>query len=268
MISLREAFDIEPGEVISLVGGGGKTTLMFALALELSSRGGCVITTTTTKFLRPPSYPDWCILLNEDEEEIIGLLRQNVHRYKHITLATEILSSGKLRGISSDLVDRLAKLDDISHIVVEADGAAQRPLKSPNRTEPVIPSSTSLVIPVVGIEVVGQMLTEENVFRPELVSDLTGLPLGDVVTPEAVALLMTHPLGVTKGSPAEARIIPFINKADLAGALSKARDLARRILAIAHPRMEQVVIGQARLPQPVREVISRVKKLSSPAPTL
>jgi len=259
MVTFKEAFTIKPGEVISLVGGGGKTTLMFALAQELSSNGGCVITTTTTKFLKPPFYPNSRILLNIDEEEIIRLLLQNIHRYKHITLATKILASGKLEGISSDLVARLAKLDEVSHIIVEADGAAQKPLKAPNLTEPVIPSSTSLVIPIVGIEVVGTRLTEENVFRPEIASELVGLPLGDIITPESVALLMTHPLGITKGSPDEVRIIPFINKADLAGTLSKARDLAQKILVMTHSRIEQVVIGHARFSGPVLEVVSRLR---------
>ncbi|MCJ7654933.1 MAG: putative selenium-dependent hydroxylase accessory protein YqeC, partial [Dehalococcoidia bacterium] len=52
-MKFKEALDIRPGEVISLVGGGGKTTLMFALARELALGSGCVITTTTTKILEP-----------------------------------------------------------------------------------------------------------------------------------------------------------------------------------------------------------------------
>ena len=51
-MTLKKAFNIKPGEVISLVGGGGKTTLMFALAWELASSGNCV-TTTTTRILEP-----------------------------------------------------------------------------------------------------------------------------------------------------------------------------------------------------------------------
>ncbi len=268
MVTLKEAFNIERGEVISLVGGGGKTTLMFALAQELSSHGGCIITTTTTKIQRPPFYQDSQLLLSADEEELVAWLLRNVQVCKQITLATEVLASHKLKGISLGLVDRLVKLDGVSQIIVEADGAAQKPLKAPNLTEPVIPSSTSLVIPVVGIEVVGKVLNEENVFRPEIASKLMGLSLGGMVTAESVALLITHPQGITKGSPVRARIIPFINKADLSGVLSKARDVAKKILDKSHPRIEQVVIGQAGLPQPVREVISRIKKLSSAAPTL
>jgi probable selenium-dependent hydroxylase accessory protein YqeC len=39
---------LKKGGVISIVGAGGKTALMFRLARELSKDGGRVLTTTTT----------------------------------------------------------------------------------------------------------------------------------------------------------------------------------------------------------------------------
>jgi len=256
-MKLKEALDIKPGEVISLVGGGGKTTLMFALAWELAPTGKSVITTATTKILEPSSAETPLLLLEANEEKIIRALLQNVDKYRHITLASEKLSSGKLNGVSPELVAKLAELNEVSYIIVEADGAAGKSLKAPNPTEPVIPHNTSLVIPMVGIDAVGCRLTEEDVFRPEIVSRLLGLPLGEVISAEAVAFLITHPQGIIKGSPTQARIIPFINKVDLDEGLSKGRDLASKILAMKHPQIEQVVLGQAQLPEAAVEVISR-----------
>lgn len=255
-MTLKEALDIKPGEVISLVGGGGKTTLMFALARELTSSGNRVITTTTTKILEPLPSETPLLLLEADEQEMIGRLLRNLADYGHITLARERLASGKLKGISPGLVVELARLNQVSHIIVEADGAAQRSLKAPNLTEPVIPDATSLVIPVVGIDALGCRLTGENVFRPELVSKLLGLPLGEVISAESIAFLVTHPRGIIKGSPGGARIIPFINKVDLDRGLSQGRDLAGKILAMRHPRIKRVVLGQVQSPEPVMEVIS------------
>ena len=253
---LKEALDINLGEVISLVGGGGKTTLMFALARQLASSGSCVVTTTTTKFFEPLPSQTPLLLLGTDEEKMIKSLIQNMHKYRHITLARERLPSGKLEGISPDLVGRLARMNRVSYIIVEADGAARRPLKAPDPTEPVIPSNTSLLIPMVGVDAVGCCLTEENVFRPQIVSELIGLPLGEVISAESIAFLITHHRGIIKGSPECARIIPFINKVDLDKGLAKARDLASKILAMGHPRVKQVVLGQAQLTEPVIEVIS------------
>lgn len=256
MMTLKEALGIKPGEVISLVGGGGKTTLMFALARELTSSGNRVITTTTTKILEPLSSETPLLLLEADEQEMIGRLLQNLADYSHITLARERLASGKLKGVSPELVVELVRLNRVSCIIVEADGAAQRSLKAPNLTEPVIPDATSLVIPVVGIDALGCRLTGENVFRPEVVSKLLGLPLGEVISAESIAFLVTHPRGIIKGSPGGARIIPFINKVDLDRGLSRGRELAGRILAMRHPRIKRVVLGQVQSPEPVMEVIS------------
>jgi len=256
-MTLSEALDIKPGEVISLVGGGGKTTLMFALARELATSGSCVITTTTTKIFEPLPSQTTLLLLEVDKEEMIRLLLQNIDKYRHITLASERLASGKLNGISPELVGKLVDIKQVSCIIVEADGAARKSLKAPNPTEPVIPDNTSLVIPVVGIDALGCRLTEEDVFRPEIISNLLGIPLGTVISAESIAFLITHHQGIIKGSPGQARIIPFINKMDLDKGLSKGRDLAGKILAMRHPQIRRVVLGQAQLPEPVIEVIVR-----------
>lgn len=252
---LKDAFGIKSGEVISLVGGGGKTTLMFALARELARGKKLVITTTTTKILKPSSTETPLLLLEDDENKMVTLLLQHMADYRHITVASEKLSSGHLRGISPTLVIKLVELKPVSYIIIEADGAAQKSLKAPNPAEPVIPDNTSLVIPVVGIDAVGRPLTAENVFRAEIASQLIGLPLGEVISAEAVARLLTHPQGIIKGSPTKARIIPFINKVAMSGDLTRAKDLANHILIKKHPQIERVVLGQAQLPEPIVEII-------------
>lgn len=256
-MKLKEALDIRSGDIVSLVGGGGKTTLMFALAQELASGGESVITTTTTRIMEPSPADTPLLLLEADEEQMVQALLKNLDKYRHITLASEKQSSGKLKGVSPELVIRLAELKLVSCIIVEADGAAQKSLKAPNPTEPVIPRNTSLVIPIVGIDAIGCRLTEADVFRPEIVAELLGLPLGETISAKVIAALITHPQGIAKGSPARARIIPFINKMDLDEGLSKGRDLAAEILAIKHSRIGQVILGQAQLPEPVAEVINR-----------
>jgi len=253
--SLREAFGIRHREVISLVGAGGKTTFMLALARELADAGESVITTTTTKIF------DWqasgtSLILEADEKRMLELLQQELKKHRHITLARERLpAEGKLKGISPELVDGLAQLERIDCIIVEADGAARKPLKAPNETEPVIPQSTSLVIPVVGIDALGLGLTEENVFRPQVVSRLTGVPSGGVISADAIATLITHPEGIIKGSPAHARIVPLINKMDLEAGLARASDLAARILEKGHPQIERVVLGQVQCLEAVIRVV-------------
>lgn len=255
--SLREALDIQPKELVSLVGAGGKTTLMFALARELSDNKGLVITTTTTKIFPPSSSDTPSLIVSREEKEIVDFISKNASKVGHVTIASQLLAnSGKLQGISPLLISRLIKLNLVNYIIVEADGASRRPLKAPNLPlEPVIPQLTSLVIPVVGIDALGCKLSEENVFRSAIASKLTGLALGETVSAETIANLILHPSGITGGSPAQARIIPFINKIDLHADLSIARDLASKTLDKGHLRIDRVVLGQARLNPPVVEVV-------------
>ena len=256
--NLAQAFGIRRGEVVSLVGAGGKTSLMLALARELAAGGEAVITTTTTRIFDWQA-PGTSLIVEQDEEKMMSRLSLELCRHRHITLAGERLSSeGKLAGISPELVVRIAGLGQIAYTIIEADGAARKPLKAPNATEPVVPENTTLVIPVVGIDALGKELTEENVFRPEIVSRLTGLPTGSAISAEAVAILITHPQGIIKGSPARARIIPLINKVDLAGSSQRAEDLATSILSKRHPRIERVVLGQVRY-SPLVQVVTSSK---------
>ncbi|MBI4331429.1 MAG: putative selenium-dependent hydroxylase accessory protein YqeC [Chloroflexi bacterium] len=262
---MRQALDLRDREVISLVGGGGKTTLLFALARELVAAGRPVVTTTTTKILEPSPEQTPLLIVEGDEAKLLRLVRDNLGRYPHLTLASERLSGSKLKGVSPGLVVRLAEMVD-GYIIVEADGSARRPLKAPNATEPVIPPNTSLVIAMVGADAIGCALTEDNVFRSAIASQLLGLREGETVPAEAVAVLVTHSRGIAKGSPLRsgspqggpgARIVPFLNRVDIEGTLPKARELARLILARRHPQIERVVLGQARSPRPVVEVVLR-----------
>ena len=239
------AFGIKRGAVISLVGGGGKTTLMFALAAELVLAGRTVVTTTTTKILEPGESQSPLLIVEADEKVLMKAFSRNIEKFKHVTLAAEKLANGKLRGISPQIIEKLAHSRKVDIIIVEADGAAGKPLKAPDATEPVIPPNTSIVIPVTGIDAVGSRLNPENVFRPEIVSGLLDLPAEEIISPKLIAVLLTHPLGIIKGTPPTARIIPFINKTDLDVEDVKAAGLAEEILKIRHPQIKRVILGQA-----------------------
>ncbi len=137
---LTEALGVKAREVISLVGAGGKTTLMFRLAKELSTGEKRVVTTTTTKILEPASGETGFLFVDSDEERIKDFLRGHLSQYHHITVARERLESGKLKGVSPNLVDGLWRSHGIDAIIIEADGAAGRSVKAPREDEPGHPN--------------------------------------------------------------------------------------------------------------------------------
>ena len=86
---------------------------------------------------------------------------------------------------------------------------------------------------------------------------MLGISIGEIISAEAIAFLITHPQGIIKGSPGQARVVPFLNKADLDDGLKKGREIAGEILRAGHPRIDRVILGQAQSSDPVVEVVSR-----------
>jgi probable selenium-dependent hydroxylase accessory protein YqeC len=252
---LTEALGIEAREVISLVGAGGKTTLMFRLAKELFLGGKKVVTTTTTKILKPTLRETRSLFIDPDEEKIKDFVWRHLDQYHHLTVARERLESGKLKGISSNLVYGLCNSHRIDTIIIEADGAAGRPVKAPRENEPVIPASTTLVVAILGVDGMEMELNAENVFQPERVSKITGIPMGKRLTDEAMAVLMTHPEGIFKGTPSSSRVVAFLNKVDIPNGVARAKGIAQKIFDKKHRQIERIVLGQLKNEPPVAEVI-------------
>jgi probable selenium-dependent hydroxylase accessory protein YqeC len=252
---LTEALGIQAKEVISLVGAGGKTTLMFRLAKELFLIGKNVVTTTTTKILEPTSGETKFLFIDSDGRKIQDFVQCHLDQYHHVTVAQERLGSGKLKGISPNLVNELWDSHGMDAMIVEADGAAGRPVKAPREEEPVIPSSTTLVVAILGVDGLDSELNEGNVFQPERVSKMTGIPMGERLTEEAMAILMTHPDGIIKGTPSSSRVIAFLNKVDIPNGVVKAKRIARKVFERKHQQIERVILGQLRNEPPIVEVI-------------
>lgn len=252
-MTLEEAFSIGDRESISLVGGGGKTTLLYALGRELSASRCGVILTTTTKILEPEPTPFLLQFLSEELGDIKKWLTENLsNRHPSLLMTRKRLPNGKLEGIPPEWAEELFSMDGVSTIINEADGSAGRPLKAARDGEPVIPQNTTLLVPIVGIDGMGGPLDEERVFRSAIASRLLNLPIGSTVTEDAIARLMMEWI---KGGPAEARIVPLINKVDLPGGIEKAQKLARCLLAVDPARIRRVVLGQLQNLPAVIEVL-------------
>jgi molybdenum cofactor cytidylyltransferase len=251
---LVDALGLSDDEVVALVGGGGKTSAMFRLARETVERGGRAITTTTTRIfgaqiaLAPAHVP----AADATAERVSAALA--AHRTV-LVIGDIDPGSGKAEGVSLELFRRLRASFPGVCILNEADGSRMRPFKAPAPHEPVIPEATTLVVLVVGADVFGQPLDDEHVHRPELVSALSGAPLGAPITPEIVARVLAHPAGGRKGVPVGARVVALINKVDGLPDRAPAHETAERLLR--EPALESVVLAAVRAAQPVLEVMTR-----------
>ena len=228
-------------DVISIVGSGGKTTLMYLLARELSRKGKRVITTTTTKIFPPHPSQSPRLVTSDSEDVLLHKTRELIQKEKHFTLAKGFMDQ-KLKGLSPTLIDKIHEQKIADVILVEADGAKRCPLKAPNETEPVIPTSTTLTLLVVGLDGIGKPNTEEYVFRPHYFSRLTGVKEGELITAESVSRVILHPEGLRRGTPNKAKVLPILNKGEIEGGLEVGIELAQFIAKAKDNQILKVLI--------------------------
>ena len=177
-----ESFQVT-GNFISVIGSGGKTTFLHALAERLPGR---VILTTSTHIF---PFPDIPLVDTAACPEIMSGIRHSLEKHRVICLG-EGLPSGKL-GDSSGRVPFEALLSEAAYMIVEADGAAAHPLKAHRSHEPVIPSCTTMTVCLVGASGIGKSV-RETCHCPELFASLAGVLVDDPVTPEAVARVLNQ----------------------------------------------------------------------------
>lgn len=257
-LSLRRALRIIKHDLIAFTGAGGKTTAMFHLADELVATGYKVAITTTTQIYPPAGGQPLVVSL--DESELCQRVGEALAQSRLVVAAGDLVQTpegAKLAGIRPGFVAALRDEAGADVVLVEADGSRGRPFKAPAAHEPVIPALATLVVPVVGLSVIGRPLSPDAVHRPEQVAALTGLQPGEAITAEAVAAVLRHPQGGLKGVPAGARVIALLNQADDDGRLQAGREVAG--LLLRERRADAVCIAHlSRAELPVRERHDRV----------
>lgn len=171
-----DALGVAPGDVVSIIGCGGKTSLLHRLAAE--NRALPVLLTTTTRMYTPP--PD-----AYDRRWQPGLPSM-----PGITLAVEDAGDGKVCGIAPGTLADI--MPACGMILIEADGSKNRPLKGWAPWEPVILPQTTLTVGVCTLWPVGQPLTDELVHRPALFCRITGAAMGEPCTLAHIAAMLAH----------------------------------------------------------------------------
>ncbi len=250
--SLPEALDLTGAaapQIVAFSGAGGKTSLMFALAGALP---GKIIVTTTTRMAREQlrfaaealpaafsRYPDISCIACTRISAIVG----------------PDVEGDKVGGVGPEVPGQLLAQPGVSFVLVEADGARMLPIKAPAAHEPVIPPQSSLVVPLAGIDALGQPIMAVA-HRPHLLASLLGKRARDLIAGQDLATLLTHPQGGLKNVPPGARVIPVINKVENEWQLHAARGAAQAMLHEA--RIQQVLIAATERTEPVVEVHKRV----------
>ena len=185
--SLYDALKInDGGKTIAFVGGGGKTTLTYALAAELQARAKRVVVTTTTHIRKPTDF----FVTDGDIAQV-----QYVLEDKQIVVAGRDCGEGKLAAVDDAFFEALRENCDC--LLVEADGSRGLPFKIPAEHEPVLPKGVDLVVGVAGIDALGQKLGV-CCHRAELTADFLGKSLDSLIEEKDFAAIFQSNQGSRK----------------------------------------------------------------------
>lgn len=203
---IESIFDRNGCCLVSLIGGGGKTTTLYELS-KLLSKTHRVLVTSTTAMFRPglnqvdEIYFSELPSFNPDTKGVVGFF-SHVHK-DH---------DQKVKGVDPSVLD--AFVDEFIPMIIlnEADGAKSRPIKAHLDHEPVIPERTDIVVIVLGLDGLGKPVSEEWIFRTDRFCEITGAQVGDRIETSHWIQLLSDSNGLGKGIPAHAEVILLLNK--------------------------------------------------------
>lgn len=201
--NLIDTFDIKNKDIITIVGAGGKTSLMFSASSLFRKDYKVLVTTTTHIYVPDKNIYDEMIMLSDIKDDKVSSENQeynnenyndenhNNEKYSDIIknnkkgvyiIGNYIVNNSnvnasncnidrskvnhpKIKGLTFDQLDKITPYFDI--VIIEGDGSKEKPLKSWNDNEPVVYHKTTKTIGVVDISSVGLYINEENIHRLE-----------------------------------------------------------------------------------------------------
>lgn len=187
---------------ICLVGGGGKTMVMYELAAAWAACGRRVLALTSTHILQPADGS-----FAADAAAVHNLWQQR----RYAVIGTPELATGKLTLPPQSVYEALKLQADV--ILCEADGSRHHPCKVPAAHEPVLLPDCDIVLAVAGMDALGRPLAQACQ-RPQLAAELLGCNAEKIIDAQMLASLLRSEQGAHKNVGARAYYI-VLNKCDL-----------------------------------------------------
>lgn len=193
---------------ICLVGGGGKTTVMYELAAAWAACGRRVLVLTSTHILQPADGR-----FAADVPAVQNLWQQR----RYAVIGTPELSTGKLTLPPQSVYEALKLQADV--ILCEADGSRHHPCKVPAEHEPVLLPDSDIVLAVAGMDALGNSL-QQACQRPQLAAALLGCGAEKILDAQMLTVLLLSEQGAHKNVGKRTYYI-VLNKCDLIKAVQR-----------------------------------------------
>jgi molybdenum cofactor cytidylyltransferase len=252
--TLWSALDLDaaPVPVVAIVGGGGKTALLYRLGREAAAAGRRAVLGGTTRFTRAPAA-EMPPLVEAEEGALPAAIVAALRAHAVVVASAGDLPQGRLGPMEPATAGAIAALPGLGLLALEADGSKILPFKAPADHEPVVPPAATHVVAVVGVDALDAPLDAEHVHRPERVRAIVG-DAPSTCDAALIARVLADPRGGRKHVGAR-RFAVLVNKADLAP--GRALALAEALRAAG---VERVVVAS------LRDAVSPVRAALVAAP--
>ena len=174
---------------------------MHAIADTLAVAGPTVLTCTTK--MGADQHWGKPLLVDPTDDEVVSASATNP------VLVVAQVSGQKAVGITPTRADELFRLG--LNVVCESDGSRRMPAKAPHWYEPVLASTVTIVVCVIGADALDRTI-HDQCHRPLRVGAVLGCSPYDRLTPERAAHLVTSERGGRKDVPENTRFAVCINK--------------------------------------------------------
>lgn len=184
--------------IISVTGSGGKTTFIEKLASKLKDKR--VLITTSTK-IKIPQNREYEVYTSLDNFKRCYSARPGIYA------VCDEVKDGKFIDIGYEKLNSIIKLFD--HVLIEADGSKNKPLKAWRSFEPVIYPFTDLTIGVLPCDLLGRSYDRNLIFNVELFED--DYEVNDIIDENLYCQIANDPKGLFKNST---RRIIYLSRSD------------------------------------------------------
>lgn len=208
-MNLIDTFKINNKDIITIIGAGGKTSLMFSASSLLRNDYKVLVTTTTHIYVPDNNLYDKIIMLTHFENENYNNILQNNKNGVYV-IGSHIANNSKIKGLTFDMLDKITPYFDV--VIIEGDGSKEKSLKGWNDNEPVIYPKTTKTIGIVDISSIGIDINEENIHRVDKFLEIINDYSNNKVNIEHLEKLILNEKGLFKFSKGEK--ILFINKVE------------------------------------------------------
>ncbi|MDR2602353.1 MAG: putative selenium-dependent hydroxylase accessory protein YqeC [Spirochaetaceae bacterium] len=183
--------------VVTIIGCGGKTSLLWFLASRVPAFRTLV--TTTVRFNLPPySCGLYANFFNETLAESFsaGFLPP-----PGVSAAAKGNAGEAASSLKTETLERIIPLFDA--VFIEGDGSRRLPLKGWADYEPVIPGQTTLTVGILPLWTLGESVCEKIAHRLPLFCEQSGAAAGEKLRPVHIARLVSGPDGLFKSARGE-----------------------------------------------------------------